>query len=359
MHFLQNMGQIKISIIAPVYCVPEHFLRECIDSLISQTYRNIEIILVDDGSPDDCGKICDEYAVKDNRIKVIHKENGGLVSARNAGYRIASGDWFCFMDSDDWLSLDAMEKLVKQIEQNEGLDVIFWKVVNEINGKQVTGKWEWPENEYTKVYLGEQCRDLALDTLVYKLGVASPVIRLVNMEYAKRCNVTHDDRTKQGMEGIVFAMRSFYYAQKVLFINEYFYHYRYNPSSISKSVSEKNVQCILDCINVMEEDIASFSNREDFKQPMYEKAIYLLLAMAMNTYFHPANQESLFTRTRKFSNVINRTPLFKEAIYKAKGTELDKQRRLAWIVLKMKLYFLLDIFGKAKQILLKRGKYNY
>jgi hypothetical protein len=154
-------------------------------------------------------------------------------------------------------------------------------------------------------------------------------------------------------------MRSFYYAQKVLFINEYFYHYRYNPSSISKSVSEKNVQCILDCLKVMEEDIASFSNKDDFRQPMYEKAIYLLLAMAMNTYFHPANKESLVNRTRKFSHVIKQTPLFKEAIYKAKGTELDKQRKCAWIILKIKLYFLLDIFGRAKQILLKRGKYNY
>lgn len=348
-----------ISIIIPVYCVPEIFLKECIDSLINQSYKNIEIILVDDGSPDDCGRICDEYAAKDKRIEVIHKVNGGLVSARNAGYEVVTGDWFCFIDSDDWLSLDAFEKIVGQIEKNEGLDVVFWKIVHEVNGKQITGKLEWACDKYTEIYEGSQCKELAVDTLVYNKGVSSPVIRLVRTEYAKKYGVKHDDRTIQGLEGNIFAMRSFYYARRVLFINEYFYHYRYNPSSISKSVSEKNVQCILDCINVMEEDIARFSNKEDFKQPMYEKAIYLLLAIAMNTYFHPANKESLFTRTKKFSNVINRTPLFKMAIYKAKGTELDKQRRIAWIVLKLKLYFILDVFGKVKQILLKRGKYNY
>ncbi len=353
------MNNPQISIIVPVYCVPEDYLRECINSLINQTYHNIEIILVDDGSPDDCGKVCDEYAAKDSRIKVIHKENGGLVSARNAGYKIATGDYFCFMDSDDWLSLDTMEKLAKQIEQHEGVDVIFWKLIQELNGKQIEGKLEWSCDEYTEMFEGAQCKQLAVDTLVYSKGVASPVIRLVNMEYAKRCNITHDDRTKQGLEGNIFAMRSFYYAQKVLFINEYFYHYRYNPSSISKSVSEKNVQCILDCLKVMEEDIASFSNKDDFKQPMYEKAIYLLLAMAMNTYFHPANKESLIIRTRKFSELINKTHLFKEAIYKAKGKDFDKQRKCAWIILKIKLYFLLDIFGRAKQIFLKHGKYNY
>lgn len=353
------MGQIKISIIVPVYCVPEDYLRECIDSLINQSYQNVEIILVDDGSPDDCGNVCDEYSAKDSRIKVIHKENGGLVSARNAGYRNATGDWFCFMDGDDWLSLDTMEKLAKQIEKNEGVDVIFWKIVHEVNGKQITGKLEWPCDKYTEEYDSDACKKLAVDTLIYNKGVSSPVIRLVRSQYAKEYGIIHDDRTKQGLEGNIFAMRSFYYAQKVLFINEYFYHYRYNPSSISKSVSEKNVQCILDCLKVMEEDIASFSNKDDFKQPMYEKAIYLLLAMAMNTYFHPANKESLITRTRKFAKVINDTTLFKEAIYKATGSELDKQRKMAWFLLKLKLYFMLDIFGKAKQILLKRGKYNY
>ena len=80
----------KVSIIVPVYKV-EKYLRKCIDSIINQTLKDIEIILVDDGSPDNCGKICDEYAAKDTRIKVIHKENGGLSSARNAGMEVAEG----------------------------------------------------------------------------------------------------------------------------------------------------------------------------------------------------------------------------------------------------------------------------
>ena len=352
------MSQPLISIIVPVFKVPDKYLRECVDSLVNQSYGNIEIILVDDGSPDDCGKICDQMACTDDRIKVIHKSNGGLVSARNAGYEMVTGDWFCFIDSDDWLSIDTFEKIVNQINENEELDVVFWKIVHEVNGKQITGKLEWSCDKYVEIYEGKQCKELAVDTLIYNKGVSSPVIRLVRTAFAKNNNVKHDDRTKQGLEGNIFAMRSFYYARRVLFINEYFYHYRYNPSSISKSVSEKNVQCILDCVKVMEEDIESFSNKEDFKQPMYEKSIYLLLAMAMNTYFHPANKENLITRTRKFARVINGTPLFKQAIYKATGSELDKQRKVAWYLLKLKLYFMLDIFGKTKQILLKRGKYN-
>lgn len=102
---------ILISIIIPVYKV-EPYLRRCVDSLISQTYKNIEIILVDDGSPDNCGKICDEYADKDERVKVIHKKNGGLSDARNVALDIANGDYIGFVDSDDYVSSEMYERLV-------------------------------------------------------------------------------------------------------------------------------------------------------------------------------------------------------------------------------------------------------
>jgi len=108
--------QELISVIIPVYNV-EKYLKRCVDSVINQTYTNLEIILVDDGSPDECGKICDEYAAIDNRIKVIHKENGGLSSARNAGIDIATGIYFSFIDSDDFVSENFIEKLYFLIKQ--------------------------------------------------------------------------------------------------------------------------------------------------------------------------------------------------------------------------------------------------
>lgn len=101
-----------ISVIVPVYKV-EPFLRRCLDSIVSQTYQNLEIILVDDGSPDRCGAICDEYAAGDQRIIVIHQENKGLAQARNAGLDIATGDFIQFVDSDDWLEDAACESALK------------------------------------------------------------------------------------------------------------------------------------------------------------------------------------------------------------------------------------------------------
>ena len=98
----------KISVIVPVYNV-EKYLHKCVDSILKQTLSDIELILVDDGSPDGSGAICDEYAQKDSRVKVIHKPNGGVSSARNAGIKVAKGEWLCFVDSDDWIDETYLE----------------------------------------------------------------------------------------------------------------------------------------------------------------------------------------------------------------------------------------------------------
>lgn len=105
-----------ISVIIPVYKV-EKYLKKCVDSVINQTYRNLEIFLVDDGSPDNCGDICDEYAAKDSRIKVIHKANGGLSDARNAALDVITGEYVCFVDSDDWIPEKAVEEMLFSLKQ--------------------------------------------------------------------------------------------------------------------------------------------------------------------------------------------------------------------------------------------------
>ena len=101
-NILQVKCMHKISVIVPVYNVENH-LEKCVRSIQAQTYDNLEIILVDDGSPDQCGLMCDAFAAEDNRIRVIHKENGGLSSARNAGIDASTGEYLAFVDSDDWI----------------------------------------------------------------------------------------------------------------------------------------------------------------------------------------------------------------------------------------------------------------
>lgn len=112
------MGKPLISVIVPVYNV-EQYLNRCVESIVNQTYENLEIILVDDGSPDNCPAICDAWAAKDNRVKVIHKTNGGLSDARNAGMAVVTGELMGFVDSDDWIAPDMYQLLYENMQQND------------------------------------------------------------------------------------------------------------------------------------------------------------------------------------------------------------------------------------------------
>ncbi len=132
------MAEEKISVIVPVYNV-EPYLRECLDSIVNQTYHNLEIILVDDGSPDNCGKICDEYADKDGRIAVIHKENGGVSSARNAGLERATGAWIGWVDPDDWVEPDMFAFLIEGAEKTDADIIICTFAVESRQGTSIVG----------------------------------------------------------------------------------------------------------------------------------------------------------------------------------------------------------------------------
>ena len=130
----------KISVIVPVYKV-EPYLRKCLDSIVNQTYKNLQIILVDDGSPDNCGAVCDEYAAKDRRIEVVHQKNGGLSAARNAGLKLADGNYIGFVDSDDWIELDMYDYLLKNALKYQA-DIAVCGRVERYRDKSVFRGWE-------------------------------------------------------------------------------------------------------------------------------------------------------------------------------------------------------------------------
>ena len=138
-----------ISIIIPVYKV-EKYLEKCIESVLKQTYTNLQIILVDDGSPDNCGKICDEYAKKDSRIEVIHKVNGGLSDARNVGISKAKGRYIGFVDSDDYIKEDMYEILLNLIKEYDA-DVSICNLYDVIDGKEYIRNKENGIQEYSRL----------------------------------------------------------------------------------------------------------------------------------------------------------------------------------------------------------------
>ena len=133
----------KLSVIVPVYKV-EPYIHKCVDSILGQTYTNLEVILVDDGSPDNCGKICDEYAAKNKRIKVIHKKNGGQADARNFGIEAATGEIIGFVDSDDYIEPNMYQEMIDYMQQNN-LDIVCADT-NQVKGNKIKFKPRYKKN---------------------------------------------------------------------------------------------------------------------------------------------------------------------------------------------------------------------
>ncbi len=145
-----------ISVIVPVYKA-EKYIRKCVDSLLYQSFKNFELILVDDGSPDNSGKICDEYSQLDDRVKVIHKKNGGVSSARNTGIEYAKGEWITFIDSDDWLDKETLQVCLKFADQYEYIrfgmkSILYNDSIQEDNS--LSEEWNY-ETYLKKIYSKE------------------------------------------------------------------------------------------------------------------------------------------------------------------------------------------------------------
>lgn len=220
------MDSPKISVIVPVYKV-EPYLRKCLDSIVGQTYENLEIILVDDGSPDNCGAICDEYAARDERIRVIHQPNGGLSAARNAGLDMATGEYIGFVDSDDWIEADMYEYLLSGA-QRAAADIAVCGLFEELPGRQNCRCW-WEaetfdtESGLEQLFLRKKYSHSAWDKL-YRRALFDGV------RFPKGRN----------FEDIATTYRVFEKAKTVQLMPEAKYHYLQRPDSIMGDASLRN-----------------------------------------------------------------------------------------------------------------------
>ena len=229
------MSEPLVSVIVPIYNV-ETYLRECVDSILRQTYSNLEIILVEDGSPDKCPEICDEYAKKDNRVKVIHQNNGGLAHARNVGIANSNGDYLTFIDSDDYVSYDYVESLYKGIVEY-GADISTASLIVLKGSKPLGATLErksfvkMTKTDYFKAYVS------------IKAEKSMPFITAWNKLYKKEL-----------FEGIKYPKGKLYEdafttyklidkAKKIVYSTSKLYYYRLNPQSIlGQSFEEKHLE---------------------------------------------------------------------------------------------------------------------
>lgn len=264
----------KITIIVPVYNV-EKYLRDSIESSTNQTYQNIEILLIDDGSKDSSGIICDEYANKDSRIKVIHQENKGLSGARNTGLDEATGEYIMFLDSDDTLKKDACENLLTEIEKT-GADFVIGNYTNMDDDGTVWEKPIFDKNKYSKYKLS--IKDYEKSFYLMNSGVWNKIFR---KSFLDELEIKFENRLPA--EDAIFTTYCFIKSKNVYYIPEIVYNYRLRFSdSISTNCSQKYFFGINKAYRIIYNNFKE-NNQLEYYRYFYAKSVNYMLFRFVDT----------------------------------------------------------------------------
>ncbi len=317
-----------VSIIIPVYN-GEEYLRRCLDSILNQTYKNLEIIVVNDGSTDSTKKIIDEY--KDKRIKPIHKENEGVSEARNDGIEKSTGRYISFVDADDYIEPDFVEKMLNIIKK--------YKV------KYVTCGYKRVYEDHTE-YINNDLSEsvVSKDDYIKKLlnvqnGYGFVHMKLIEKEVLNK--VRFNKELKVG-EDALFNIMLCENIDKVVIYNNALYNYYFNSNSVVRKFDDNysnkyllSMQCMFDYIK----------SKYEITTDIYNYIAYHVLLVSVNYCFHPLNKDR---GTKLLKNICN-IPLYKEAIKKSNYNDLSLTRKISLFTLKHKLYLLMEFICKIRQ----------
>lgn len=313
---------MKISVIIPVYNA-EKFLHKCLDSVLNQTYKDYEIILVNDGSKDNSGAICDEYAAKYDFIRAFHKENGGASSARNYGLKLAQGEYINFVDADDWMELDMYEKLVNAA--GDGVDLVMCNCKRpDGNGGYNKFTYDLPSGYYDR----ERILESVYPCMIMQEHMDfNPLIAPWGKLYKRSLLVDNGidfDETLRFCEDELFSaivsekMQSFYYLK-----DEHLYIYYYNPNSSVTSFNAKKWGVYIDLYEKTRDRF--IDNKEyDFSRQLDLLIIYLAMNAAGN---YAASKFGIFKRTSEIRKIFAH-PYVREAFENFEYPKLPKKPTL-------------------------------
>lgn len=361
--------KIDISIIIPVYNI-ENFLRQCIESVINQTLKTIEIILIDDGSTDNSGNICDEYAKSDNRIVVIHQKNKGASYARNVGLKIAKGEWVTFVDSDDWVENDLYEVAMKELNEKQA-DVFMFNYYNNYPKKQMKNN-KAPQIDF--IVENNEVRKLQLcilDTRAIKTLKVYGIYTQQDVEFQYRnqewlgmsylwnkifrksliqsnnLKILLEDFKRVIYEDGIFCYQYFNKVKKVQYCSKCLYHHRRLENSIMKSFNPQIIQISNQILN--EYFIEEKQKEKPKLQQVYVRAIRNFRDICFLYLFHKKNKESKREKIKELEKIVNHS-IYQEAFKNIDEKILGKSFQYYFKYAKNGNYTLLRFFNKFEKL---------
>ena len=336
-----------ISIIVPIYNVSK-YLDRCMESLLKQTYTNIEIIMVDDGSPDDCGSKCDDYASRDRRIKVIHKQNAGLGMARNSGLDIANGKYVAFIDSDDYVNIEMIEKLYHCL-QNTKADTCFCRYYNvtaekmNILAPEIYKKNNYQQDEIKEILLGmigslpEEPGDVEIGMSVWK--------GLYSLDIINKSKIRFQSERKYISEDIIFHIEYLQKAQKVVIEETPNYYYCDNGGSLTKSYKANRFEMEKILFQKEINELDKIFQEEEYNQRLFKS----FLGRVRRCISQEVNDNSNRKNVRKNIKQICEDQLVQSVIEKFDDKNLQVTKRMVNFFMKYKMVLALYCVFKIRK----------
>lgn len=330
---------IKISIIVPVYKVPETYLRNCIESLINQEFEDYEIILIDDGSPDQCGEICDEYKKISNKIQVIHKENEGVSVARNCGLEVAAGSYIMFVDGDDAIRKNALGEIYDILEK-QSADISLFKYFK--SGEFIAEK----ETKKVNILNEEQICIIKKGIMTKKemldgICVGSPWAKVFRADFLKQNNIRYTHGIVKAQDR-VFMMNCLKYECSVQWVDYTYYYYNTeNEMSVCKKYNENILESLLNTGSKIEEMVDADSFQAEINQ-MYLK---FLIEISMLNIFHKDNKKKFSEDVLLLKRAVENEKIC-QAIQVCNMKECGKFFEILFFLAKKKCYKTGILFGK-------------
>jgi len=259
-----------ISVIVPVYNI-ENYIHKCIDSICNQTYKNLEIILVNDGSTDKSGIICDEFANRDKRIKVIHKNNGGLSDARNIGIKIAGGEFISFVDGDDYLCLTAYEELITEANKSNS-DIVIFQYMYDFENAKIQSKMYFSEKECNM-------SNIQALKILFTTNEQGGIVAW-NKLYRKKIFIENNIEFPYGKlhEDYATTYKTFYYCNKISYYPKALYYYVQREGSITKQIYDEQHYAQIEAA----QEILDFIIQKNI--PLFEEAECAYISANLNLY---------------------------------------------------------------------------
>ena len=306
---------MKISIIVPVYNTKKEYLKKCVDSLLNQTMKEIEVILIDDGSTNQAGKICDEYVGVDNRVKVLHQKNQGVAVARNNGLDIAEGEWITFVDADDWCENTMCEEILRKAVENSSEILIFTNY--SVQSEKTVKKNQFFAKDIKK--FDEKMKEEAeLKTMLRthpSFSFQPPInmmggtwCKLINRNFLEKSGVKFEPELLRSQD-IIFYLNLFEKADDISYYNRQLYYYRYDENSVSRRYRKDAYKIFLKVLNKQYKFILENHKPEIFYE-VFTKGVMNTIGICMNTDFvHEKNNESFRNKTIRIRKMIRQEPI--------------------------------------------------